>query len=105
MLWGVIYFAVLFGALGVNDTSIGLSVLFPIIFTLINTISELMSSTTIGKAMLKLHIRGKRSVEVMPSQVLIRNIIKLLGVFVVVFAQNEELLEDRATDSIVCMKE
>jgi len=55
--------------------------------------------------MLKLHIRGKRSVEVMPSQVLIRNIIKLLGVFVVVFAQNEELLEDRATDSIVCMKE
>ena len=105
MLWGVIYFAVLFGALGVNDTSIGLSVLFPIIFTLINTISELMSSTTIGKAMLKLHIRGKRSVEVMPSQVLIRNIIKLLGIFVVVFAQNDELLEDRATDSIVCMKE
>lgn len=105
MLWGVIYFAVLFGALGVNDTSIGLSVLFPIIFTLINTISELMSSTTIGKAMLKLHIRGKRSVDVMPSQVLIRNIIKLLGIFVVVFAQNDELLEDRATDSIVCMKE
>lgn len=105
MLWGFIYFAVLFGALGVNDTSIGLSVLFPIIFTLINTISELMSSTTIGKAMLKLHIRGKRSVEVMPSQVLIRNIIKLLGIFVVVFAQNDELLEDRATDSIVCMKE
>ena len=105
LLWGVIYFAVLFGALGVNDSSIGLSVLFPIIFALINTVSELMTSTTIGKAMFRLHIRGKNGAEVMPSQVLIRNIIKLLGIFVVVFAQNDELLEDRATDSIVCIKE
>ena len=105
LLWGVIYFAVLFGALGVNDSSVGLSVLFPIIFALINTVSELMTSTTIGKAMFRLHIRGKNGAEVMPSQVLIRNIIKLLGIFVVVFAQNDELLEDRATDSIVCIKE
>lgn len=105
LLWGVIYFVVLFGALGVNDSTIGLSVLFPIIFTLINTVSELMTSTTVGKAMFRLHIRGKTGAEVMPSQVLIRNIIKLLGIFVVVFAKNDELLEDRATDSIVCMKE
>lgn len=105
LLWGAIYFAVLFGALGVNDSTIGLSVLFPIIFTLINTVSELMTSTTVGKAMFRLHIRGKTGTEVMPSQVLIRNIIKLLGIFVVVFAQNDELLEDRATDSIVCIKE
>lgn len=105
LLWSVIYFAVLFGALGVNDSTIGLSILFPIIFTLINTVSELMSSTTIGKAMFRLYIRGKNGTEVMPSQVLIRNIIKLLGIFVVVFAQNDELLEDRATNSIVCIKE
>lgn len=105
MLWGVVYFAILFGVLGINASSIGLSMLFPIIFTLINTIFELMSSTTIGKAMLRLHIRSKTDEEVMPSHVLARNIIKLLGVFVVVFARNNELLEDRATNTIVCIKE
>lgn len=105
MLWGLIYFGVLFASLGVNDTSIGLGMLFPIIFTLINTISELTAATTIGKSMFRLYIRGKTNIEVMPSQILLRNIIKLLGVFVVVFSQNDELLEDRTTDSIVCIKE
>lgn len=105
LLWGIIYFTVLFGALGVNGSTIRLSVLFPIVFTLINTVSELITSTTVGKAMFRLHICGKTGAEVMPGQVLIRNIIKLLGIFVIVFAQNDELLEDRATDSIVCMKE
>ncbi len=105
ILWGLIYFGVLFGSLGLNDAATGLGVLFPVIFTIINTISELTTATTIGKAMFKLHIRGKTEVEAMPSQILIRNIIKLLGVFVVVFSHNDELLEDRVTDSIVCMKE
>lgn len=105
MLWGVVYFMLLFCALGINDSSIELSLLFPIVFTLINTVSELITSTTIGKAVFKLRIRGKTSAEVMPSQVLMRNIIKLLGIFVVVFARDDELLEDRATDSVVYMKE
>lgn len=104
MLWGLVYFAVLFGVFGVNDTSIGLGLLFPIIFALINTVSELAAATTIGKAMLRMYVRGKKNIEVMPSQILLRNTIKLLGIFVVVFAKNDELLEDRATDSIVCMK-
>ncbi len=105
ILWGLIYFGILIGSFGMNDTAIGLGLLFPIIFTIINTISELTTATTIGKAMFKLKIRGKTDVEVMPSQILLRNIIKLLGVFVVVFSRNDELLEDRATDSFVCMKE
>lgn len=105
LVWGVIYFAVLFGALGVSDAAIGLGVLFPITFTLINTVSELMTSTTVGKSVFRLQLRGKAGTELMPGQVLIRNIIKLLGIFVVVFSQNGELLEDRVTDSVVCIKE
>ncbi len=104
-LWGLIYLGILVGSLGMSDTTISLGLLFPVIFTIINTISELTTATTIGKAMFKLKIRGKTDVEVMPSQILLRNIIKLLGVFVVVFSRNDELLEDRATDSFVCIKE
>lgn len=101
LIWGIIYFACLLGVLG----TFGATVLFPVVFTLINTVSELITSTTIGKARFKLYIRGKTGTEVMPSQILLRNIVKLLGIFVVVFAQNDELLEDRTTDSIVCIRE
>lgn len=104
-IWSLIYFGVLFGVLGVNGASIGLGMLFPIIFMLINTISELLSSTTFGKALLKLYVRGKTRPEAMPGQILLRNIIKMLTIFVVIFAQNDELLEDRVTDSMVCTKE
>lgn len=105
MLWGLIYFSALFAVLGINDTSIGLGVLFPIIFTLINTISELAAATTVGKTIFSLYVCGKTTFEAMPSQVLLRNIIKLLGVFVVVFSKDDELLEDRLTDSSVYTKE
>ena len=105
VLIGLVYFAIIFGVFGLSSTSIGLGLLFPIIFMLVNTVSELVTDTTIGKAMLRMYVRGKTSVEVMPSQILLRNTIKLLGIFVVVFAKNDELLEDRATDSIVCIKE
>ncbi len=105
LLWSVIYFTILFGVFEISDTSFELGVLFPVIFTLINTISELLASTTVGKAMMKMYIRGKSSVDVLPSQILLRNIIKLLGIFVVVFARNDELLEDRVTNSIVYIKE
>lgn len=98
MLWGSLYFVALFGILGVNRATIGLSTLFPVLLMLINTVSELITATTIGKAIFRMYISGKRGTEVMPSQVLMRNIIKLLGVFVAVFARNDELLEDRATD-------
>ena len=101
LVWGAVYFAALYGIGAV----VSLGVLFPIVFMLINTVSELMTATTVGKAIFGLRIRGKTGTEVTPGQVLIRNIIKFLGIFVVVFSQNDELLEDRATNSIVCIKE
>ena len=104
MLWGVSYFTILFGALGVNGLSLGLSVLFPIVFMIINIVSELISSTTIGKAVFRLYVSGKSGGEALPGQILMRNVIKLLGIFVVVFARNDELLEDWVTDSVVCTK-
>ena len=105
VLWALIYFGVLFGVLSTSSASVGLAMFFPMVFMFINTISELMTATTIGKAILGMYIRGKTSLKVMPGQVLLRNIIKVLGIFVVVFAQNDDLLEDRTTDSIVCVKE
>lgn len=105
LVWGIVYFMILGSVFKVNHTAIGLSLLFPAVFMIINTISELITSTTVGKAMLHMYVCGKNGEEVMPGNILLRNIIKLLGAFVAVFARNGELLEDIATDSTVCIKE
>lgn len=102
--WGISYYVMMLGAFESSDVAIGLGAIFPIVFAAINTISEMAFSTTVGKALLKMYVRGRTSIEVMPSQILLRNIVKMLGVFVVVFAQNEELLEDKTTNSIVCIR-
>lgn len=105
LICGLVYFSVLFGALGANEISAVLSVLFPIIFTIVNTISEMLASTTLGKVILRMYICSKNGGEVQPSQIVFRNVIKMLGVFVLIFSQDNELLQDRTTDSIVYVKE
>lgn len=103
-LWEIIYCSVLLGVFGTTDISIGISVLFPIVFTIINTVMEMAASATVGKALLRLYVCSRTGDEAMPIQILIRNIIKNLGVFLIVFEKGEDLLDDRATDSIVCVK-
>ena len=104
-VYGTIYFMFLMIAVNIGLSLELMMILFPVIVTLVNIASELTTATTIGKASLRLFVKNKDGEEVTPSQIIIRNIIKLLGIFVVVFQNNEELLEDRATNSIVCEKE
>ena len=104
LLWGTVYFGVLLAVIGINSTSVELGLLFPIIFTLINTFFELLFSKTVGKALLKMSVCGKTGNKATASQILLRNTVKLLNVFVIVFSENDELLEDKATNSIVIYK-
>lgn len=99
IVWSIVYFLLFANVFGNNA-----NILFPLAFTAINIVSELIFSSTLGKALLKLQVRGKSGNDAEPSQIVIRNIIKLLGIFVVVFGKNNQLLEDIATDSIVCEK-
>lgn len=103
LIWGVVYYVALFAVLGINVYSIALSSLFPMIFAFINTVSELIASATIGKAMFHLRVSGKAGGAATPGKVILRNIVKLLGIFVIVFAEGNELLQDRATDTVVCI--
>lgn len=103
-IWITIFLAVFFGLFGVEG-GIGMFCLFPTVFALINTIMELTASTTIGKAMLRMYVRGQSSIEVMPGQVLLRNLIKALGIFVLIFSKDNALLQDRLTDSIIYIKD
>lgn len=104
LLCGLIYTAILFIILGINNYSIGLLSLLPIIFTLSNTVSELVASTTIGKAMFGMYVCGNTREKPLVGQILLRNIVKPLAGFVVIFAHDDELLEDKVTDSVVCFR-
>lgn len=104
LIWGLIYNGSLFGIIGINNISFGLSMMFPLIFMLINAFSEISASTTIGKSVLGMYVRGKTDYAAQPGQIFLRNIVKMLGVFVVIFAKGNDLLEDDVTDTIVCMK-
>ncbi len=79
--------------------------LYPIVYTLINIISELIMSATLGKKLLSLRVMGKTYSKADAGAIVLRNIVKLAGVFVLIFAKNGELLEDRVTDSMVCKTE
>jgi uncharacterized RDD family membrane protein YckC len=103
-IWGFMYMILLLGTLGNDLATICLSMLFPFVFTIINTVAELLTSATIGKAIFRLRVRRKDGGEALSSQILLRNVIKMLGIFVLIFSANNQLLEDRATNSMVCVK-
>lgn len=107
IVWGTVYAAAL--SIGLNDilnfsVVLEFCLLFPIVFTIINTFSELVLSTTLGKAILKLYVCGREGGRAAPGQILVRNLVKLLNVFVLMFSKNGKLLEDRLSNSMVCMR-
>lgn len=104
LFWGNIYLALLLVGLDFTVWTSVLLVIYPLVFTIINIISELISSTTLGKALFRLHVCGRNGEAVSASQIFLRNIVKLLGIFVVVFGKDDELLQDRAAGSLVCRK-
>ena len=105
LVWGVIYFTILYLSIGEFDSVfIGFATMFPVVFTVANIALEFISSQTVGKALLGLRVCGRVYYEVEPGEIIIRNIIKLLGIFVYVFGDEGKLLEDK-TDSMVCIVE
>ncbi len=104
IIWGVVYLSAMWAAFGASPASMEMCVLFPAVFTIINTFFELISASTIGKMLLKLYVCGADGSNASPYQILMRNIIKLLGIFVLVFAKNGIMLQDRLTKSTVRVK-
>ena len=98
IVWGIcgIIISALFGM------AYQFGLLFPVILTICNIISEIATSKTPGKAMLGLYVRDRVHGKASVGQIIGRNLIKLLGIFVVVFSKEDNLLEDMASDSIVC---
>lgn len=79
--------------------------IFMPVFMLINMFWEIIASATIGKASMSLRVRSKNNEKANVDQIMFRNIIKVLGVFVVIFSKNGELLDDILTDSrVYCIK-
>lgn len=104
LIYGLLYGVIAFFA-AKSELAILLSwIMFPLVVVLINVISELLTTTTVGKGMFGLCVRNKNMGEPRAGQILIRNIIKLLNIFVLVFSQDDELLQDRCTDSMVYSK-
>ena len=105
LVWGTIYFSILYLSLGEFDsTFFGFGTMFPLVFTAANIALEFIFSQTVGKALLGLRVCGGVYYEAEPGEIIIRNIIKLLSVFVYVFGGDGKLLEDK-TDTMVCIKE
>ena len=73
--------------------------------TVINTVLELICGATVGKLCIGLRVKDENGTQAMPGQIFIRNLIKILGVFVVVFANDGDLLQDRATNAYIYEKE
>lgn len=111
VLWLAVYMLVVLNTvgfsegIGINKETLGYFMVFLIVFVFINTILELLTTKSIGKALLGLCVKSKTGGPMSFGQVLMRNIIKFLGIFVAVFATDDELLEDKLTESNVCVKE
>jgi len=112
VIWSliVIMFAVAVGAtMGLGRSIAALSILGSIVLvvlqTVMNTVLEMTAGATLGKMMLGLRVTGAYGQKAMPGQVLLRNLVKLLGPFTALTAGSGLLLQDKATDSSVCEKE
>jgi uncharacterized RDD family membrane protein YckC len=77
---------------------------FPIIFMILNTITELIFNSTPGKGILSLYVASDKNGIPDAGQILIRNIIKFLGIIIVFFIKDDNLLNDRLTNVRVYSK-
>lgn len=105
VFWGLVYLSMMFGMVAPGNVEPGLVFfLFPFFITVINAVAEAAIATTLGKVLMGLCVREKNGAPAAVGQILLRNVVKLAGVFVLIFSKNEELLEDRVTQSVVYIK-
>lgn len=104
MIYGLIYSGIVL--LTVTDSDIALLIwtMFPIVFVIINMISELVLYTTLGKAVMQLCVKDRNGDNPKPYSIVIRNLVKFLGVFNIIFINKHKMLNDRLTDSRVWSK-
>lgn len=96
LVWGCVSFGVSLLAGGGNFTVL----IAEAVFTLGDILCELIGGATPGKAILGLRVRSKENTVPDASQVILRNLIKMLGIFLV-FGGREDTLDDRLTNSTV----
>lgn len=104
VLWGMLFFGMLVGISVTGADVWGFSLLFPFVAAALSASAELIAGTTPGKAMLRMYVCARSGERAVPGQIILRNLIKLLNVFVLVFSKNGQLLEDIATDTVVCIE-
>lgn len=116
IIWALVYFGITFSVVGkgllysgnygfgIEPVYVVPLIFFPIVFTAINIISELVKGTTLGKALLKMYVRSVISEKVPVGAVVVRNLVKLLTIFNLVFADENQLLHDKITDTAVLIK-
>ena len=78
---------------------------YPILLFLYGFLMEMTTGSTIGQLIKGLYVRGHEGIKVPASQAAVRNLIKLLGVFVLLSGSQDMLLQDKYTKSVVCNKQ
>ncbi len=100
---GGVYLCILIPVLIIAGTIAGLIVLllYPLFSFIINSLLELCMNRTLGMLMLGTVIQRKTGGNAVPGQLFLRNTIKLLGIFVLISWDGNQLLEDRITNTAV----
>ena len=78
-----------------------LGLLFPPVIVLMHAFLETQLGATVGKLIMRLRVVDGMNAFPGFGQAMVRNLIKLLGVFVVIFAKDGRLLEDTQSDTRV----
>ena len=69
-----------------------------------NIVLELISGATLGKLLFGLRVCGRTTFIAPAGHIFLRNLIKLSGIFALIFGSNDRFLEDIATNSVVYAK-
>ncbi len=78
-----------------------LAILYPAFSYLVNSLLELCMGRTLGKMMLNQMVLDRSGEKADAGQIFYRNLIKMLGVFVLLFAEGDRLMEDKYTNTAV----
>ncbi len=89
---------------GSQDGIVACVLMQPIFMFVYGTCMEMLSGATLGKLVMNIYVRGMGSGKAETSQILLRNLVKLLGVFCLIPAAEGMMLQEKITSSVVCNK-
>lgn len=102
-IFGTVYLCILIPVFVWGGWLAGLLVLmlYPIFSFLINSLFEVLMNRTLGMLMLGLIVMNKKGGFADPGMLFLRNALKMLGVFILLSWDGNDLLEDRITNTAV----